>query len=117
MIDAGPTWPPRPILASSLLDVDSPIAQALVERPGPLIAAQTSTLTVELAAVLACAGGWVRNVVLTSLAAFHGVSYVLLENVFAGFVGCCAAFFRLEGVPRRSRPLLAPRFSEAVDVG
>ena len=117
LMNAGPTWPLQPVVASELLIVDGPIAQALVERPELLVVAQAVTMLAEVAAVLAFVGGWPRNIVLAVLAMFHLSSYALLETEFTGFLVCYAVFFRLEEIPPALRAIASSRSRTATDVG
>ncbi len=100
LANSGPTWAFQPVLARSLLTVDSPLASLMLEQPTLLVAAQIATLVAEALAVLAFAGGWRRNVVLATLASMHIGSYLLLRTEFFGFIVCYAVFYNLEEIPR-----------------
>lgn len=94
--NTGPSWVFEPILQAQLLVGDSWLHGLLVDNPDILIAAQAVTLLVEAAAVLVFLGGWIRNVLLAMLAAFHLGSYLLLETEFFGFLVCYIVFFETE---------------------
>ena len=117
LLNAGPSWPLQPVVQSTLLRVDGPVAEALADRPGLLVVAQTVTFVAEFAAILILFGRWPRNVLLAFFGAFHLGSYFLLETEFFGFLVCYAVFFDLEDIPARLRNRLGPRKRGVVGVG
>jgi hypothetical protein len=94
--NTGISWVVEPVLQAQLLLGDSGMHRFLVDHPQILVGAQVFTIAVEATAVLVFLGGWVRNVLLATLAGFHLGSYVLLETEFSGFLVCYLAFFALE---------------------